>query len=365
MVSLRASGEAVATFVAPPAELNQPRLASTQFNVTYNSFAAEAQAAFQYAVDIWSAQLTSPVPIRVQAYWDSLGSGVLGMAGPNYRVRDFAGAPVSATWYPAALANKAAGHDLYPGEDDIVAYFSSDFASLWYFGTGATPPGKINFTSVVLHELGHGLGFTGLMLVAHDWGGLEGGNPYPTIYDRFPVDSAGRSLLNTAIYPNPSVALGTVAKRCPPVRRTGGDCGGGRCCAAPLRAESVGTRIELCAPGRGNLRGRECEFPDDARVGQRRVDLRAGTDRPGDPGRSRLGHVGPTRYRGAAHPDGREYPAQPGGGNCGTGRRAVWHWRWRHPHPAASRRADLHRLDGGRSLPGLGQPAEHHNGHEP
>src|SRR5690242_13328662 len=60
MIPLRASGDMVDTFVAPPAELNQPRLASTQFNVTYNSFTAEAQAAFQYAVDIWSAQLTSP-----------------------------------------------------------------------------------------------------------------------------------------------------------------------------------------------------------------------------------------------------------------------------------------------------------------
>jgi S-layer homology domain len=206
LIPLRASGEEADTFVPPPAALDGPRLASTQFAVTYDGFTPQAQAAFQYAVDIWSAQLTSPVTIRVQAHWTSLDPGVLGQAGASYYMRNFSGAPVSNTWYPAALANKLAGTDLVSNDDDIEAYFNSDYASSWYFGTDTTPSGKLNFTSVVLHELGHGLGFSGSMTVASgkgSWGSLGSA----TIYDRFAVDGVGQSLLNTSLYPNPSAAL--------------------------------------------------------------------------------------------------------------------------------------------------------------
>ncbi|MFN8517341.1 MAG: S-layer homology domain-containing protein [Chloroflexia bacterium] len=208
LITLRASGEEAATFIPPPAELDGPRLASTQFAVTYDGFTPQAQAAFQYAVDIWSAQLTSPVTIRVQAHWTPLDTGVLGQAGASYTTRNFSGAPVANTWYPAALANKLAGTDLFPSNDDITAYFNSDYASSWYFGTGSTPAGKLNFASVVLHELGHGLGFAGTMSVSSGQGRWGSGSS-PIVYDRFAVDSSNRSLINTAIYPNPSSALGS------------------------------------------------------------------------------------------------------------------------------------------------------------
>jgi hypothetical protein len=37
------------------------------FIVTYTGFTAEAEAAFQFAVDIWSNNIESSVPIRVDA----------------------------------------------------------------------------------------------------------------------------------------------------------------------------------------------------------------------------------------------------------------------------------------------------------
>src|SRR5688500_6976777 len=72
---VRAGDEPVATLVPPPASPDGPRLAAAQFEVSYNGFSPEAQAVFQYAVNIWAAQLSSPMPIRVRASWEPLGTG--------------------------------------------------------------------------------------------------------------------------------------------------------------------------------------------------------------------------------------------------------------------------------------------------
>ena len=102
----------------------------------YNGFLPQAQAAFQAAVDVWASQFQSPVPIRVTANWTVLGPNVLGSAGPITAHRDFPGAAVAGTWFPAAIANKMFGADLTPADGDIVASFNSNFS--WYYGTTAT-----------------------------------------------------------------------------------------------------------------------------------------------------------------------------------------------------------------------------------
>ncbi len=127
--------------------------------------------AFEYAAGLAGAALTSAVTIRVQASMDSLGgsanSAVLGSAGPWSAYRDFSGAPVANTWYAVALANKLAGIDLDTPHADIEAQFNSDVdngavlgATNWYYGLDGNPGGHIDFVSVVLHELVHGLGFS-------------------------------------------------------------------------------------------------------------------------------------------------------------------------------------------------------------
>src|SRR5689334_1727211 len=55
------------TFVPPPAALSQPHVQTVVIKVNYSGFSAQAQAAFQHAVDIWATQLTSSVPIVVNA----------------------------------------------------------------------------------------------------------------------------------------------------------------------------------------------------------------------------------------------------------------------------------------------------------
>lgn len=131
----------------------------TTFRVTYTGFTPAARTAFQRAVNIWASLINTTVPVTVKASFSPLGTGVLGSAGPNFVWRDFRNAPKASTWYPDAIANKRARRQMDPAPD-IGARFNRNFKK-WWFGAGPAPAGKIDFTAVVLHELGHGLGFAG------------------------------------------------------------------------------------------------------------------------------------------------------------------------------------------------------------
>jgi len=129
------------------------------------------QNAFQHAANEWAAILNSSVVITADGNFDPLfcsgGSALLGQAGPQTVSRDFAGAPVAATWFAAAEANALAGTDLAAGVSDIGAVFNSDLdlgclagITGWYYGFDHNPPaGKLDFVPTLLHELAHGLGF--------------------------------------------------------------------------------------------------------------------------------------------------------------------------------------------------------------
>ena len=199
-VELRASGLSRPSLVPAAAGATRGARAAT-FIVTYDSgFQANpaARAAFQRAVDIWSTRVTTAVPIIVDARWEPLSAGVLGAAGAAYTARNFPGAPRSDTWYPAALANKLAGVDLVTSDPDIVAAFNS--SASWYYGTdGAAPGGTSDLVSVVLHELGHGLGFSGSAEVRGGRGYVGGGPPSaPEVYDRYVVQGGGLALTSLA-----------------------------------------------------------------------------------------------------------------------------------------------------------------------
>lgn len=165
---------------------------------------AAVQEAFQFALDIWSEEIVSSVPIRIFADFADLGPGVLASAGPTTLISNFTGAPETNVFYPIALANSLAGEDLAPDlEFDLVVNIGNGIP--WYFGTdGNTPPGQFDFVTVALHEAGHGLGFVDGGNVVNGVGNLNGGgNPF--IFDTFMVDSSLNSVLDL---PNPSTELG-------------------------------------------------------------------------------------------------------------------------------------------------------------
>ena len=192
---------------APSSVTTGPAEARSTFQVTYTGFPPQAQAAFAAAANMWAEQISSTVPITVSANWVPLGADVLGSARANNLWHDSPGAPVANTWYPDAIANKSAGFDLDPSPD-IIANFNSTLA--WYYGTDGNAGANYDLMTVVLHELGHGLGFFGSMSVGFrgSWGVINGvSTGVPIIYDRFAFNASSQLLINTAIFPNPGLAL--------------------------------------------------------------------------------------------------------------------------------------------------------------
>lgn len=151
---------------------------------------------FQHAADIWGALLPSSVTIIVRAQFNPLTctatSAILGSAGPAEVWRDFGGAPLSGTWYHVALANKLGGLDLNPVLHDINATFNSNLngdpgclgGRTWYYGYDGNEGVNLELLPVVLHELGHGLGFSTLVNST----GLESGG-YPDLFETFIRDN--------------------------------------------------------------------------------------------------------------------------------------------------------------------------------
>ena len=175
-------------------------------NVTYNGFTPQAQAAFQRAIDIWETHIQSPVTINVQANFTNLGSGVLGSARPANSY--FGTVNGERSIYGVALLEAILGRDLNAaGAADIVTNFNSNFSN-WHFGSGPTGSSDYDFTTVVLHELGHGLNFTGTMQVNGGVGSWGLGSGEPGIYDQFTQNSFGTALTDETVFPNPSTALG-------------------------------------------------------------------------------------------------------------------------------------------------------------
>lgn len=205
-LGLSAAMERAPTLSARRAEPTcDPATEGARFEVTYTGFPPQAEASFQQAVDVWACRVRSGQTIRVSATWSPLDPGTLGSAGPLL-YRNFQGAPARDVWYPAALADHLAGRDLGDGAADIEAFFNSDFGS-WHTGSGPPPQGQYDLTTVVLHELGHGLGFIGSLTVDDGVGRVGPETDGPFSYDLYTQSENGTPLLDPTIYPDKSVPL--------------------------------------------------------------------------------------------------------------------------------------------------------------
>lgn len=154
-------------------------------------------AVFNQAANIWGAYLDSNVPTVVAAQFNpqtcTATSAVLGSAGTINIFSFSSGAPYLNTWYHSALTNKIARTDASGATAEITATFNSNLngspgclgGRRFYFGfDNASPGGNINLLVVVLHEMGHGLGFSNF--VDETTGANNGG--VTDIYSQFTFD---------------------------------------------------------------------------------------------------------------------------------------------------------------------------------
>jgi hypothetical protein len=130
--------------------------------------------AFQFAANQWGARITSGITINVGAMFGPLSctptSGTLGSAGPTGITR-FGSAVTNVpaqTWVTVAEAEKIANTDVNaPGAADISASFNGNVGTAgcltglsWYYGFDSNPPpNALDFVTILMHELTHGLGF--------------------------------------------------------------------------------------------------------------------------------------------------------------------------------------------------------------
>ncbi len=150
---------------------NDPTVVAPVGGNTGPTLGQQRLIAIQFAAELWGGLITSDVEIEVAANFDPLpcdpdsGLAVLAQASPSGLVSDFSGG-LADTWYADALADQLAGTDLFPSDPEISAMFSSAIGTTcaipidWYYGLDASAAfNEIDFVTVVLHELGHGLGF--------------------------------------------------------------------------------------------------------------------------------------------------------------------------------------------------------------
>jgi hypothetical protein len=203
IVGLIASSSAFATATivivnndAAGVGFNDPTAAAPVGGNTGTTVGQQRLIAFQAAANIWGATLTSGPTIVISARWlpltCSASSGALGSAGNTGSVwRNFTGS-VPGFWYGNALANALTNTDLGGAGAEISAQFNVNLGTPgclstqhWYYGLdnnhGAT---GVDLVTVVVHELGHGLGFQ--TFTSSTSGAQLGG--FPTIYDRFLFD---------------------------------------------------------------------------------------------------------------------------------------------------------------------------------
>ena len=159
---------------------------------------AARRNALQAAANLWSNRLTASYAgetILVHAVFDPLGgsstSATLGFASGAGADVDFGSASpkyLPSTVYVSAQVNHLFGSDRNGSTPEINATFNStvDTGTIiggerWYYGSDSNPGGNIDFITVALHELAHGLGFGASI---NETGAFLNGEDLPDAFDR-------------------------------------------------------------------------------------------------------------------------------------------------------------------------------------
>ncbi len=156
----------------PGVGLNDPTPATPVGGNPGATLGAQRTNVYNLATQLWGAAIASSETVFVGATFLPLPcsptGAVLGAAGTTFVVANFPNAAFPNTWYHSALGDAIAGIDLVPGNIDIISFFNSDIdddpnclvGRQWYYGFNNDQGSDIDFLSVVMHEIAHGLGFS-------------------------------------------------------------------------------------------------------------------------------------------------------------------------------------------------------------
>jgi hypothetical protein len=198
---LPAASQAAATIViqngnAAGVGFNDPTPAAPVGGNPGTTLGQQRLNAFQRAAEIWGATLNSVPAITVLATMEPLTctatSAVLGSAGPIQVFREIPGAAFTGTWYHSALTNAIFGADADPTTAEIRARFNSNLGQTgcltgvpFYLGLDGNHGAAVDLVTVLLHEFGHGLGFS--TTTSGTTGNYLAG--FPSTYDHFLFDN--------------------------------------------------------------------------------------------------------------------------------------------------------------------------------
>jgi len=180
-------------------------LLKSSFKVDFTNTPGIYQPAVNEAVDIWSQNFTSQVPVKIKVLWErQSNSGILASAAPGKFHNNFKNIPDNELWYTSALADSLAGEDIEPTIPEITIRINSTNGPMLYLGTdGRCPSNKYDLVSMILHEMGHGLGF--LSNADYDQLYGYGSIQQPTPFDAYAQLPDGRRLMDLD---SPSIELG-------------------------------------------------------------------------------------------------------------------------------------------------------------
>ncbi len=142
-----------------------------------NTVGSQRQYSFIKAAELLANKIASDVVIEVDAYFSALTcsdtTAILGSAGAtNNFSHPFPPSGVqSNTFYPVSLYSALSGTDEDFRDSDITAEFNKNIGNSgclegsngWYYGFATPSNNAFGFTTVLLHELTHGLGFASLI----------------------------------------------------------------------------------------------------------------------------------------------------------------------------------------------------------
>ncbi len=203
-----ASGNINKKFTGPPekSKLKSAGSVKAVFKINSENLTEDAHSALNYAFQIWEGLFYSPVPVNVLVKMESMDANILAKSRPTSFYMNFEEALHKNVYYPVSLAEKLSGEDMNPGNYDIFCSLNQNLP--WYFGTdGNTPETHYDFVTAVLHEIAHGLGFSGFFKDDGTNGFLNNGNHVPSIYDLYVFNTDNQQLANSVLFPSPSVQL--------------------------------------------------------------------------------------------------------------------------------------------------------------